>query len=58
MSYGYAAIRLTEEENERLFAAWKRAEGVKNCSQFIKQAVNAYAGEEIFDLKRRIRRND
>ena len=47
----FKAIRCTAEESARLLNAWKRAEGVKNCSQFIKQAINAYAGEEIFKTK-------
>ena len=51
MTEAYRTIRMSDEEGERLFNAWKRAPGVKNCTQYIKAAVNAYAGEQIFDTK-------
>jgi len=44
----YHTIRCTEEESARLFDAWKQAEGVKNCTQYIKAAINSYARKEIF----------
>ena len=47
----HRTIRCTAEESARLTNAWKRAEGITNCSQYIKAAVNAYAGEKIFELK-------
>ena len=47
----FKAVRCTAEESARLTNAWKRAEGFTNCSQYIKAAVNAYAGEKIFELK-------
>ena len=45
------SVQLTEEENDRLLSAWKKAEGIRNCTQYVKAAINAYAGEDIFKTK-------
>ena len=50
-NYELKSVRCTAEESARLTNAWKRAEGITNCSQYIKAAVNAYAGEKIFEMK-------
>lgn len=31
--------------------AWKQRDDCMNRSQFIKMAINAYAGEDIFEVK-------
>ena len=42
-------IRMTSAEHEALTNAWKREPGVVNKAQFVRTAINAYAGEKIFN---------
>ena len=45
----YMNIRGTDVEFAKLQRAWTKSGEFANRSQFIKAAVNAYAGEKIFD---------
>ncbi len=42
-------IRAPKESSTRLNHAWKRTDDCTNRSQFIRKAINAYAGETIFE---------
>lgn len=41
-------VTATKEQIDRLNKAWKRDEQMYNRSDFIRAAINAYSGEEIF----------
>lgn len=43
------SIRMTDAECANLTNAWKKTDGIVNRAQFIRAAINAYAGEQIFD---------
>ena len=42
-------IRLSKQELSKLNRAWKQTDDCINRSQYIRQAINAYAGEVIFE---------
>lgn len=44
----YFSIRGTDAEFVKLQRAWTKSGKFANRSQFVKAAINAYAGEEIF----------
>lgn len=45
----YMNVRGTATEFEKLQRAWTKSGTFANRSQFVKAAINAYAGEKIFD---------
>lgn len=44
-------VRMQTAEAQRLQKAWTRSGDFSNRTQFVKAAINAYAGEKIFELK-------
>lgn len=46
---GFLTFQVTRQENERLNRVWKQADNCLNRSQYIRKAINAYAGEVIFE---------
>ena len=44
-------VRMNRAESAKLQRAWTQSGNFANRSQYIKAAVNAYAGEQIFDTK-------
>lgn len=45
-------IRLTLEEVKRLDEVWKYTPGFTNRTQYVREAINAYAGEPILLTKK------
>lgn len=45
------AIKISAKEMAELDRAWKRMENIPNRSQFVKHAINAYAGVVVCDVK-------
>lgn len=44
----FFTVNMSMVEREKLQKAWKRDSVAENRSQYVKAAINAYAGEEIF----------
>lgn len=44
-------VQMERDEAKKLQKAWTRSGDFSNRSQYIKAAVNAYAGEKIFNVK-------
>ena len=45
-------VTLTKEQLEQLNAAWKKHPHIFNRSDFVREAINAYAGKQIFQIKK------
>ena len=45
------SMQMEKDEAKKLQKAWTRSGDFSNRSQYIKAAVNAYAGEKIFNVK-------
>ena len=45
------SMLMEKDEAKKLQKAWTRSGDFSNRTQFVKAAINAYAGEKIFELK-------